>query len=223
LAELWEELLTGRQHAVDWFIDEERCFLVVRDARPDERLPSFANARNRALLTRVLLGEPQKVVALDLRVSPSSVAAIAAQYAEAMGFRNGVRRLPVLLLMAVHVGTHGPAQASAQSAVFVHDGVRHRVLVAARPNPARWPNLSEAESAVVALLFERYPNADIARLRQTSPRTVANQLGSVMHKLGARSRCEIISKLIQGQSEGSAPLRFDSTARHAGAPAGTLA
>jgi DNA-binding NarL/FixJ family response regulator len=197
LSELWQALVTGQKRAVDSFIDDVDCFIVVRDAQPGERLPPLANARNRALLTRVLLGEPQKRIAFDLRVSTSSVAAIAAQYTRAMGFETGVSRLPVLLLMAAHAAARGLTDAVAQSARFVHEGSAYRIFGAARPNPARCAALSVAECAVVSLLFERRNNADIARLRRRSPCTVANQLGRVMHKVGARGRYEIISRVIE--------------------------
>ncbi|HSU38230.1 MAG TPA: LuxR C-terminal-related transcriptional regulator [Polyangiaceae bacterium] len=200
LAELWEELVTGREHAVDAFIDDERCFLVTRPARPDERLPALVNPRNRAILTRVLLGEPQKHVAYEFGVSASSITSIAKQYAQAMGFESSVSRLPIFLVVAAHAAARGLTEAMAASATFEHDGVRHRVLCAARPDPARWANLSEKECEVVTLLVERYPNADIARLRQRSPRTVANQLSSVMHKTGARGRCEIIYRMLEGRA-----------------------
>src|SRR5262245_2943969 len=83
LAALWEALVSGREHAVLSYKERGRCVVVVRAARADERLPSLANQRNLTLLTRVLLGEPQKNVAVDFKMSASSVAAIAAQYAEA--------------------------------------------------------------------------------------------------------------------------------------------
>lgn len=195
LGALWDALVTGREHAVHSYHADGRSVVVVRRARPDERLPSLANARNRALLTRVLLGEPQKIVALDFNISPSSVAAIAAQYAEAMGFGEGVSRLPLLLVMAAHAAAHGDGEARARSASFDHGAVSHRALAVTPPDPARW-GLSVAECQVAALLLERHRNADIARLRHTSSRTVANQVGSVMHKLGARGRSEIIAKMV---------------------------
>jgi DNA-binding CsgD family transcriptional regulator len=68
---------------------------------------------------------------------------------------------------------------------------------ARRPDLTQWRALSTAEREVVGLLFERYQNADIARLRHTSTRTIANQLCSVMHKLGARGRSEIVARLIE--------------------------
>src|SRR5262249_47033300 len=133
LAELWQALVRGREHAVLSYGDAGSCFVVVRGARPDERLPSLANARNLSLLTRVLLGEPQKIVALDFGVSPSSVAAIAAQYSQAMGFEGGVSRLPLLLIMAAHAADRGQPGALARSAAFVHDGIEYRVLGVAAP------------------------------------------------------------------------------------------
>jgi DNA-binding CsgD family transcriptional regulator len=216
LSELWEALVTGRDRAVDAFIDDERCFLVVRPARPDERLPPLANARNRAILTRVLLGEPQKHVAYEFDVSASSITSIAAQYAHAMGFAGSVSRLPILLVMAAHAAARGATHFVAASAGFEHAGVPHRVLCAPRPDPARWASLSDAEREVVTLLIERYANADIARLRQRSMRTVANQLSSAMHKLGARGRSEIISRVLERQdgaralSSTSVPARADA-------------
>jgi DNA-binding NarL/FixJ family response regulator len=201
LAALWEALITGRERAVDAFIDNERCFLVMRAARADEHLTPLANTRNRAILMRVLLGEPQKHVAYAFNVSASSITSVATQYAQAMGFDGSIRRLPILLVMAAHAAARGSAHCVATSAAFEHDGVPHRVLCAARPDPARWANLSGAEREVVTLLVERYPNADIARLRQRSLRTVANQLSSVMHKLGARGRSEIISRVVERQDE----------------------
>lgn len=197
LGKLWAALVTGREHAVLSYHEDGRSIVVVRGARPEERLPALANARNLALLTRVLLGEPQKIVAFDFNVSPSSVAAIAAQYAAAMGFGERVSRLPILLVMAADAAAHGGQGARSRAACFVHDGVEHRVVSVRLPDPARWQSLSAAEREVAALLLERHGNADIARLRHTSSRTVANQVGSVMHKLAARGRSEIIAKMVE--------------------------
>ena len=198
LAEHWDALVMGREHAVDWFIDDERCFLVVRPPRPDERLPVLANTRNRAILSRVLLGEPQKHVAYDFKVSTSSVASIITQYAHAMGFGSSASRLPIFLVMAAHAATRGASGSLATCAEFDHDGTPHRILSAVRPNATHCAKLSAAEREVVTLVVERYPNADIARLRQRSLRTVANQLCSVMHKLGARGRSEIVYRMLEG-------------------------
>lgn len=61
--------------------------------------------------------------------------------------------------------------------------------------PALPAKLTPAEREVVALLFEGRSNAEIARARGVSVRTVANQVASVLRKLGVGSRSALISRL----------------------------
>jgi DNA-binding NarL/FixJ family response regulator len=56
------------------------------------------------------------------------------------------------------------------------------------------PQLSSAERAVLAKLIEGASNAEIARLRQSSVRTVANQVASLLRKLHAGSRFDLIRR-----------------------------
>jgi DNA-binding NarL/FixJ family response regulator len=51
--------------------------------------------------------------------------------------------------------------------------------------------LSAAEKAVCGLLLTGASNAEIARQRRTSVRTVANQVAAILKKLGAGSRSEL--------------------------------
>ena len=51
--------------------------------------------------------------------------------------------------------------------------------------------LTESERAVAALAATGLSNADIARRRKCSARTVANQLAAVYRKLGVTSRREL--------------------------------
>jgi len=53
--------------------------------------------------------------------------------------------------------------------------------------------LSPAETEVMTLAQQGLSNAAIARARNTSARTVANQLASVFRKLGIRSRLELFA------------------------------
>lgn len=67
------------------------------------------------------------------------------------------------------------------------------ILSFAIPEGERPSALSPVESEVVALLLKGYSNREIARLRGTSVRTVANQVASVFRKLGVRSRLELVA------------------------------
>ena len=51
--------------------------------------------------------------------------------------------------------------------------------------------LTEAERDIVDRVLEGHSNAEIARARGTSARTVANQLAGVFRKLGVQSRSEL--------------------------------
>jgi DNA-binding CsgD family transcriptional regulator len=52
--------------------------------------------------------------------------------------------------------------------------------------------LSRAEVEVVAHVLAGHSNAEIAALRGTSPRTVANQISNIYRKLGVGSRLELV-------------------------------
>jgi DNA-binding NarL/FixJ family response regulator len=52
-------------------------------------------------------------------------------------------------------------------------------------------SLSAAEKAVCRLVLTGASNAEIARQRRTSVRTVANQVAAILKKLGAGSRSEL--------------------------------
>jgi DNA-binding CsgD family transcriptional regulator len=55
--------------------------------------------------------------------------------------------------------------------------------------------LSEAEREVAMLAAKGMKNAEIARRRGTSTRTVANQMASILRKLGVSSRYALAARL----------------------------
>ncbi len=60
----------------------------------------------------------------------------------------------------------------------------------------RIAGLSPAEQEVLTLLLNDYDTASISEERGTSPRTTANQIASIFHKLGVRSRAELAAKVL---------------------------
>lgn len=55
--------------------------------------------------------------------------------------------------------------------------------------------LTDAERDIVEGLIAGEVSGDIARLRGTSPRTIANQVASIFRKLGVSSRAELGARL----------------------------
>lgn len=61
--------------------------------------------------------------------------------------------------------------------------------------------LTAAEREVTALLLEGASNAEIAATRRTSERTVANQVASILRKLGVAGRSEVPLALSEGAGD----------------------
>jgi len=196
LSWLWQGLAAGRLRAVDSYCEDGRCSLIVHDA-PVVMNRRLTNERNLSLLKRVVLGEPQKIIALEFGVSASTVAGVAAQWAHAVGFSCCASRIPTLVLMAAHAAADPSSSVVADVAHFMHHGARFSAVSTKRPDPAIWNALSPAEREIVDLLVDRKSNAEIASTRRTAERTVANQIGNVMRKLRVRGRQEVLARLIE--------------------------
>jgi DNA-binding NarL/FixJ family response regulator len=77
---------------------------------------------------------------------------------------------------------------------FRHDGQDHVVVgVPVRPAPALL--LTRAELAIARGLVRGCSNHDIATTRGSSVRTVANQVASLLRKLGLQSRKQVAVRL----------------------------
>lgn len=59
--------------------------------------------------------------------------------------------------------------------------------------------LTKAEAEVAELAIEGKSNAEIAAARDTSVRTVANQMASILRKLGLGSRRELAVSYVRGR------------------------
>lgn len=54
--------------------------------------------------------------------------------------------------------------------------------------------LTAAERQVAIAILAGYSNLEIARMRGSAPRTVANQIAAMFKKLGVRSRSELAAR-----------------------------
>lgn len=61
--------------------------------------------------------------------------------------------------------------------------------------------LAPGEREVLRLLLAGLSNTEIASARGTSVRTIANQVASLLKKLGARSRFELIGRMAAAAKE----------------------
>lgn len=85
-------------------------------------------------------------------------------------------------------------------------GLRHRIELILHLSPDAGVRhaddaLTPAERAVLEMIVEACSNAEIARRRRTSVRTVANQVASIFRKHGVASRGELITLLARRSSQ----------------------
>jgi DNA-binding CsgD family transcriptional regulator len=196
LAWIWAKLTAGEVRVAGAFFTEQRCFVLLDPQTlpiQDARLAP----RKLQVLERVLLRGGQKSVAAELGLAPSTIAIIAGSCLRAMGFDAGASRTPLLLTLAAHAYRGSTELRDARMSELSYGGRVYWVVGAARPEGWLADALSPAEYAVSRLLIEGKSHAEIAAIRKTSVRTVANQLAAAFHKLGVSGRSELICRLVR--------------------------
>ncbi len=136
-------------------------------------MSSPLSARQRQIVCRIARGEKVATIALSLGVSPSTAATHA---------RLALRKLGVRTRAAL-------AGEWPRLSPIVHQSIDSESCGCARtPLPTPAVPLSAGEREVLALISLGASNAEAARARGTSPRTIANQVASILAKLGAPTR-----------------------------------
>jgi DNA-binding CsgD family transcriptional regulator len=195
LAALWDELIAGTCKIESWSHAEDSWAMVI-SRRPKPSGPSAAlRPRDIEILERALLSGGRKQIAAEAGLSCSSIAVIMQSCFQFMGLSCLPSRIPGLLVAAAHARHHqGTKFQSCLSSRTAPAFSQHTISVP-RPDAdlAAW--LAPAEHAVIHLLIEGMTYAEIARARQTSVRTVANQVASGFRRLDVSGRAELLCLL----------------------------
>ncbi|HYP99292.1 MAG TPA: LuxR C-terminal-related transcriptional regulator [Polyangiaceae bacterium] len=197
LAQCWQELASGRRQIADRAASDEYYFLLLARTTKAVRARRGIRARNFGVLNRVLLTPSRKQLSLEVGLSTSSIAALSKQCLELIGLSCTPCTAPPLLIMA----------ASAQAGKLGFIGERSllapgfELIRAPRPELKFASAFSRAEFDVAQRLLEGNSYAEIARRRQTSARTVANQVASIFHRTGVSSRSELAQRLLVESTE----------------------
>jgi DNA-binding CsgD family transcriptional regulator len=189
---LWRSLVDGGSaiaiafHSADW------SYLVV--AQGNQHAP--LSPRSQAALECALRGKSHKALAIELGVSPSTVAAALKLGLATLGLGGLPSRVPLSLVALVHAATEGDAAARRLTStdVFAH-GRRYEVVCA--PRPRLGALFSPAVAEVVMMHTEGKSYAEIAAHRSTSTRTVANQIASAFQRLRVSGRSDLMSHFMR--------------------------
>jgi DNA-binding CsgD family transcriptional regulator len=195
LSALWMELVSGSCKIEETLFTEQSCALVVtRGHRSAGRVRALSR-RHAEILERSLIEGARKSVAIDLGLCPSSVAEILKQGFGFMGLSCWPSRIPLLLVLAAHAQRARELDRPAAARLAENQRALRQTISVSRPDNDLGARLTPAEFAVTRLLVEGKSYAQMALLRQTSARTVANQLAAAFHRLGVSGRAELMCML----------------------------
>jgi DNA-binding NarL/FixJ family response regulator len=190
----WEALVSGRWSLVDRFDSDGRRFVVAVRNDPAHTDPRGLTERERQIVEFLGLGHTTKQIAYRLGLSPSSVDNAIAAAQTKLGLPSRVQLGAFFSPAGLRAKLAEVALAGEQLLVGSYPLVRAEAMEV----------LSEAERHVAALIVGGSTNAHIARIRESSERTVANQVQSIFSKLGVRSRLELAARLQSAAEEGGA-------------------
>ena len=168
----WRARVDGRWSLVDADERDGKALVLAHANALSVPEPSGLAPRERQVAICAALGWSNELVAYTLGLSESSVASSLAAARQKLGVRSRVELVASLASLATM-----PARPKT---------TLHRDLDALTP----------AERDVLTLVVQGASNADIARARTRSERTVANQVAAVLRKTGAGSRAELAARLL---------------------------
>jgi DNA-binding CsgD family transcriptional regulator len=181
----WEALICGRWSLVDHFDSDQRRFVVAVRNDLCSLDPRGLSLRERQVVEYAGQGRSAKEIGYLLGAPAASV-------------ENSLRRAQAKLGLRSRVeltAFFAPYGLRTQLAEIVVGEDTLLVGATNRLDESKLTGLTSAEREVTALLIAGSTNHDIAQRRATSARTVANQVQSVFHKIGARSRGELVAHL----------------------------
>jgi DNA-binding CsgD family transcriptional regulator len=194
LSTLWHDLIGGRVCIIDSFFSADRSYLSLSLEQPLRRRPRESYFR---LLQTVLTGVAQKSAAIDADVAPSTVAAACKQALAYIGLDCRPSKVPPFIYLLAYAARDPKLAVNARVCDIEHPEGSFRTLAAPRLEGTVAHYLAPAEIAVMRLSLEGKSHAEMAHIRGTSIRTIANQLASVGTALRTSGRSSLIQMLIR--------------------------
>jgi DNA-binding CsgD family transcriptional regulator len=180
---------------IDCFERQQEWFIVIRrepaaGARTLGAVGTLSE-REREVAVRAAAGTPLKIIASVLQVG---VPTVATHLRRARIKLRAGSRAELARAMAREATALGEVAAVAE---LCAGGTLFRLLQAPLAPPRRWLSvLSPTETTISVAVIHGMRNAEIARARGTSVRTVAAQVSTIMLKVAVTSRAELIASAV---------------------------
>jgi DNA-binding NarL/FixJ family response regulator len=189
----WLAILSGLTRVSASACTPEGLYLELEETPAGRPLPE----KCAALIERLLLGDSSKRIAIERNCSPSTVTLRATGALTQMGISCAPGAVPAGLLWLANAA-RDRFSGSLQAKLRPVQGKRqHSLLVIRRPDVQLIEELSPAERAVADMLVEARNHRQMAKLRGSSERTVANQIASIYRKLAVSGRIPLFIRLAQ--------------------------
>jgi DNA-binding NarL/FixJ family response regulator len=192
---LWSRLADGSLRVAASYFTESRSSLELEEGCPSTP-PSRTDLE---VLESILLGECQKVIAIDRDCSIATVAAKARRCLKSLGLNCSVSGLPPLLvsMYRAHRKLLSSSNREAVETRWLRDLDGARILVTLNlPSASLRQLFSSAECDVIRLLMLGMSQQEMARWRGTSCRTIANQVASAYLKAQVSGRLALVGALL---------------------------
>jgi DNA-binding NarL/FixJ family response regulator len=181
---LWQDLMGGKCSLVHQHQSAEHHFLVLRRNEHHTRDPRALTEREIEILRHAASGDTDRHIADELSVSNSTVATHRSRGVAKLGLKSRA-----LLCQLFNQRDEGNSRIETHE---VRCGTQDVVILSAPRLDACLPqDLTEAERTIACFLLDGLSNRDIAEIRGTSVRTVANQAAAALRKIGVRRRAEL--------------------------------
>jgi DNA-binding NarL/FixJ family response regulator len=191
-AQVWSRLVRRELEVVEYFATSEREYLVLRE-RSDRPMP--LSGRRLDILQNVLVGVRRKVVSFDFCISASAIAQTLSMALREIGLHCSPARIPPLLVVLARAARGDRVRAAVTLADLEHRGRRYCVATR-EADSALLRVLAPAQRAVLKQVIYGSTYAEIAALRRTSYRTVANQVASGCRRLGVSGRFDLVQFVV---------------------------
>ena len=170
------------------FNRQEASFIVTLAARP-ACAPIALCLREQRIIESLLSGWSQKQIGYEFDLSPGTVSSAIRQILHKLGAACWEHLVAVACAL-------GGAERSELDETCVESTEDASLEISATVRPGVLSKLTPAERDIALYVVGGCSNAQIARLRHTSVRTIANQISSLFRKLDVRGRLELILRML---------------------------